>query len=446
MAQKTPVSLMNELAKTNKLSPEYKLVEESGPAHKRTFRVQLTLGDVGTWEGKASSIKQARHAAAKVGLEECGLCIHEKKPKVHAVNLTPTVQLNGLAMKLGKQTQYRDLQSEIPFQPPMNYHGRQMQGMHRPQVPYGIHLGNNYSNYQHNQNIYQRQGRMPRIFCVSLTVGDQVFVGEGPDKQKARHQAASKAIKVLQEELATLSEPSMEDGLDSSINIKSEPTDKSPVQNGDMIPQVHPTASLPTEGENNVKSEISLVYEIATKRKMPIKFEDVSNNGPAHMKNFVVLATVGDFVKEGEGSKKKDAKKDAAKKILEELAKLTELPRMDTNKKPGRFTHHGPHIFRPKPKGEIDPSLNPISILGQIIQKAKESSPVYTTVQDKSIIQGKDFVIQVTVGNKQASGTGRNKKEAKKNAAEAMLQQIGFRSTPGAEGTVKPCKVRGTPL
>ena len=77
MAQKTPVSLMNELAKANKLNPEYKVIEESGPAHKRSFTVQLTLGDVGTWEGKATSIRAAKHAAASAELEKCGLCLPE---------------------------------------------------------------------------------------------------------------------------------------------------------------------------------------------------------------------------------------------------------------------------------------------------------------------------------------------------------------------------------
>lgn len=138
MAQKTPVSLMNELAKANNLNPDYKVIDESGPAHKRTFTVQLTLGDVGTWEGKVTRIRGAKHAAAALELDRCGLCMPDvEKPKVQQVNVTPTVELNVLAMKLGKLTQYQDLQPKIPSYHPsvnMGYQGLHMQH----QIP-GVH-------------------------------------------------------------------------------------------------------------------------------------------------------------------------------------------------------------------------------------------------------------------------------------------------------------------
>ena len=442
MAQKTPVSLMNELAKTNNLTPEYKLIEESGPAHQRNFRVQLTLGEVGSWEGAGASIKQAKHAAAAVGLEKCGLCVREKKPRQQPLNLTPTVELNGLAMKLGRRTEYQDLPPQTsfpraPFPFHMGYPGGHMHpAIQRPtsfapvhQPPHGYH-----GSYPPRPHFYPRQGRWPRIFHASLTVGDQVFKGEGSDKQRARHNAAVKAIEVLQKEL-DLHEPPLE-----SAELPDQQNIPLVAQNGDVVQTTPPSAS-PIPDENSSKSEISLVYEIATRRKLAVEFEDVSDTGPAHMKNFVVRVAVGEFVKEGEGLKKKQAKNAAAKKILEELLALPELTNTDSNKKAYKFSRRGPRIVKQKPKADIDPTLNPISILGQIYQKAKEPSPVYTTVQDRGIIQGKEFVMQVTAGKHQARGSGRNKKEAKKNAAEALLQVIGFRPTPVKDNTGKPIKV-----
>ena len=442
MAQKTPVSLMNELAKANKLNPEYKVIEESGPAHKRTFTIQLTLGDVGTWEGKGTSIRSARHAAATVGLEKCGLCMPEvEKPKFQLVNVTPTVELNVLAMKLGKLTQYLDLQPKIPSyhgQPPVNmgYQNLQMQhqvpGVHqrgppRPRSPYGIpHLGQENHYHPYIQNGYHPRSvppRVPRICCVKLMVGDEEFYGEGRDKQAARKNAASKAVKILREQLVIA-------GDKGNLTKPNEP--KAVVQNGDES-GVSQHEGVPKGSSTEVKSEISQVYEIASKRKLQVGFEDVKSSGPPHMKRFVVSATVGEFVTMGEGCKKKDAKQEAAKKMLEELKKLPELPAQDTNyKNTSRFVRRGPRIAKDKKtNGEIDPSMNPVSILGQILQRRHEQPPVYELLHEKANLNQREFTMQVTVGQHKAKGAGPNKKEAKKKASEAMLQLIGFRSTEG---------------
>ena len=50
-AEKTPMCLINELARFNKTGHQYRLTDESGPAHKRTFTVCLRLG--GEKDGKA---------------------------------------------------------------------------------------------------------------------------------------------------------------------------------------------------------------------------------------------------------------------------------------------------------------------------------------------------------------------------------------------------------
>ena len=444
MAQKTPVSLMNELAKANKMNPEYKVIEESGPAHKRTFKVQLTLGDVGTWEGQSTSIKNARHVAASVGLENCGLCMPEKKPKIQPVNLTPTVELNGLAMKLCKPTQYYDLRPRLlHFQPPVGMGYPSLQMPHLSRVHHNgttsrttYHMPppgqNHYRPYPQN-SYYHRSGppHIPRIHCVKLVVGNQEFLGEGRDKQKARNNAALKAIRVMREELAALA-------------LSKEKMDESSQKSDEQIPVVHngkgTDSSLPESMEStpDVKSEISQVYEIATKRKLQVNFEDVKNTGPAHMKRFVVCSTVGDFKTVGEGSKKKDAKQDAARKMLGELKKLPELPQEESQfRRTGRGIRRGPRISCNKPKGEIDPTLNPISILGQILQRRHEPPPTYKLLQEKIVPQGREFVMQVSVGQHEATGAGANKKEAKKRCSEAMLQLVGFRSPEGqtAEGS-----------
>jgi hypothetical protein len=53
--QKTPMCLINELVKFNKIKHEYSLLDEVGPAHKKIFTVQLKLGNLDVKNHEASS-------------------------------------------------------------------------------------------------------------------------------------------------------------------------------------------------------------------------------------------------------------------------------------------------------------------------------------------------------------------------------------------------------
>jgi double-stranded RNA-binding protein Staufen len=70
--------------------------------------------------------------------------------------------------------------------------------------------------------------------------------------------------------------------------------------------------------------------------------------------------------------------------------------------------------------------INPISRLIQIQQAKKEKEPIYSLVAEKGLPRRREFIMQVTVGEKQATGVGPNKKLAKRAAAEAMLQMLGY--------------------
>lgn len=68
--------------------------------------------------------------------------------------------------------------------------------------------------------------------------------------------------------------------------------------------------------------------------------------------------------------------------------------------------------------------INPISQLIQIQQARKEKEPVYTVVDERGTARRREFVIEVSAGGLTASGTGPNKKMAKKIAAESELKLI----------------------
>uniref|UniRef100_UPI00398F177C double-stranded RNA-binding protein Staufen homolog 2 isoform X2 n=1 Tax=Pristiophorus japonicus TaxID=55135 RepID=UPI00398F177C len=373
--EKTPMCLVNELARFNRIQPQYKLLNERGPAHAKIFTVQLTLGDQ-TWEAEGSSIKKAQHAAAAKALSETALPKPSPRPPKTIMNnnpgsITPTVELNGLAMKRGEPAIYRPLEPKpIPnYRANYNFKGMYNQRYHYP---------------------------APKLFYVQLLVGNTEFIGEGRTRQAARHNAAMKALQALRDE---------------------------PIP--EKAPQSEEISNEGAEDTDINKSEISLVFEIALKRNLPVNFEVTRESGPPHMKSFVTRVAVGEFTAEGEGNSKKLSKKRAAITVLQELKKLPLLPVIEKPK-----TH-----YKKRPKSilktgpEYGQGMNPISRLAQIQQAKKEKEPEYLLLSEKGLPRRREFVMQVKVGIEMATGTGPNKKVAKRNAAEAMLLQLGYKAS-----------------
>ncbi|XP_034981842.1 double-stranded RNA-binding protein Staufen homolog 2 isoform X1 [Zootoca vivipara] len=388
--EKTPMCLVNELARFNRIQPLYKLLNERGPAHAKMFTVQLTLGEQ-TWDAEGSSIKKAHHSAARKALSETTLPKPAPRPPKNNVNnnpgsITPTVELNGLAMKRGEPAIYRPLdQKPVPnYRANYNFRGMYNQRYHCP---------------------------VPKIFYVQLTVGDHEFFGEGKTRQAARHNAAMKALQALQ----------------------NEPIPPKLPQNGE------PGNEMEDEKDAN-KSEISVVFEIALKHSMPVSFEVIKESGPPHMKSFVTQVSVGEFSAEGEGNSKKLSKKRAAIGVLQELRKLPPLPviekpKLHFKKRPRTMLKTGP---------EYGQGMNPISRLAQIQQAKREKEPEYLLISERGMPRRREFVMQVKVGNEITTGTGPNKKIAKRNAAEAILLQLGYKASSSLQEQMeKPGDIKG---
>jgi len=63
-----------------KITHQYTLIDEQGPAHKKTFYVQLKLGDKEEYSENGPSIKKAQHAAAAIALEKTSYAHPPPKP------------------------------------------------------------------------------------------------------------------------------------------------------------------------------------------------------------------------------------------------------------------------------------------------------------------------------------------------------------------------------
>jgi len=394
--EKTPMCLVNELARFNKVQHQYRLTDESGPAHKKTFTVCLKIGDKEEYIASGPSIKKAQHAASAIALEKTQF--KHPTPKVKNVknaNVTPTVELNALAMKRGEPTTYSFLEPRSA--PSANGNG-------------SYNNGGGTCNGVGRGGYGQRNPGYPPMFCVQLRVGNRDFYGEGATAQAAKHGAAGKALKILRD----MPVP--------DTNSKLDPT---------SLPFV------PGSEYDELKSPISLAHEIALKRNLVVQFEVTRETGPPHMRTFITKCIVGNFVTEGEGNGKKVSKKRAAELMLEQLKQLPPIasavvPRPRKVSNPGK--KKAKNLIKvdakegPIPGGVVtgDQSINPISRLIQIQQARKEKEPQYILLSESGMPRRREFVMQVTVGSQSANGSGPSKKLAKRAAAEALLQLLGY--------------------
>lgn len=464
--EKTPMCLVNELARYNKIQHQYRLTGESGPAHKKRFTVTLKLGDE-EYTAEGPSIKKAQHSAAH---EAIGATKYKHPPakinrtksggKTNIGNITPTVELNALAMKRGEPTVYETEQvvtavapkynvnshpppggPSAPPQsgghnffsapPPGSHYGNchRSNGMYNNPPPAGVRYGapppSSYNRrtpmgakpdyhsrgYYYNHHMPPMTQPVPEVYKVTLHVGERTFLGEGHTLQAARHDAAARALEVLK--------PLTPDTANS-------------------VSECHDTSFDSDDPNSELKSPISLVHEMALKRKLTVQFEVHGEKGPPHMKVFTTLCKVGSIVTEGEGNGKKLSKKRAAEKMLDELKKLPPTsPEKNTRTAILKQKRKIPLPKKKtrnliKEKVDEDPSdlVNPISRLMQIQQARKEKEPVYTLLEERGVARRREFIMEVAASGKTATGVGPTKKLAKKEAAENLLVMLGYgRST-----------------
>ena len=250
---------------------------------------------------------------------------------------------------------------------------------------------------------------------VTLEVGGLQFTGFGYTAQAARHNAASKALEVLRK--LPVDGQKTGDGAGSGGGATSDDG-----QGGEG------------SGKSDSKSPVSMIHEIALKRNMTVAFSVKNETGPSHMKVFFTVCTVGEISVEGQGNSKKASKKHAAEKMYQELLKL---PPIQTSAQEGSGGAAGAHkgSTRPKKKPqeavkkkpkqiikpEVEPAeeLNAISRLMQIQQAKKGKEPVYLLVDQRGTARRREFEMSVEVDGVTMTGTGPNKKMAKRIAAES---------------------------
>ncbi|KAL1464666.1 hypothetical protein WDU94_004293 [Cyamophila willieti] len=386
MKEKTPMCLVNELARYNQIPHQYRLTHEDGPAHKKVFTVTLKLGDE-EYQADGSSIKKAQHSAAQLALNSTAYKHPPEKstkPVTSRRNITPTVELNALAMKRGEVTEYTF--SEVPPYEqgtPDGYPYSQARFRGRGRGVRGFRAFKRGFHHTRGGGAYPRPG-LPYtegVYRVLLKVSDREYTGCGISPQSARHDAATQAM------------AHMKELMEQDNQHHGEGPDSCPV--------------CPPADQ---KSPVSLVHEMALKRKLTVTFEVVEEKGQPHMRMYYTRCTVGHLVTLGEGNGKKISKGKAAELMLQELS---QLPEVITENTKSRF------------KRRVATISNHVKV-GR--RKGARNTKTSVTVGDKSIV-----------------AISSNKKSAMNKAAHMMLIELGQTQAPQAKkkGKGKPAAVGG---
>lgn len=284
--EKSILQEVQELVQYNDLKYHYELLKEEGPPNSKVFTVALYLGDE-KYYGTGTSLKKAQREAANLAMKQTA---YDHPPiKESLTYLTPTVKLNNIAAKLAYSVQYFLIQGNKE---------KDITNIaidERNSVSYFQKLNDSITNST-SFKIPQTDESTRGPFNVRVKVGSHTFVGFGYTIQLARHDAAINAIEGLKN-IALNDNPCLVEGKENSCRA----------------------------ARDKLKSPISLVYEAAQKRNMEAIFEIVEEYGKPHKKVFVTELHIGNISTRGEGSSKKDSKRDAAEEMLKRIHELPNI-------------------------------------------------------------------------------------------------------------------------
>ena len=332
----------------------------------------------------------------------------------------------------------------------------------------------NRSNKIIKQNQFDNNNQK-QLYKVQLNFAEKDFNGEGSTLQIAKHDAASKALEYF----------SNPENFLKAKQLVAATTNKS--LKAYRPPQFYKNDNNGNENDTkenstvpqNSKSEIMLVYDYAFRLKKQVEFELIQESGPSHDKKYITRCSIGTKKENsdittsnnnessnsendqiyieatGEGNSKKNSKKNAAIQMVKILKEKFEpilalsspkkvKPKDPSNEIVNKSRKNKAKNIIVAKKTSPDygkGSINPISRLIQIQQASKQPEPLFeliTKENDKKIdtkSKKAEFIMQVKVknGDKESDyiiceGRGLNKKQAKQNAAEAMLVKLGYQA------------------
>ncbi|TKR79908.1 hypothetical protein L596_014059 [Steinernema carpocapsae] len=447
--EKTPMCRIAELSRYHKLRHEYILLDESGPAHKKRFTVNLVLQSDESYEGSGPSIKKAQQAAAEVALRHTQLSTPpERQRRIKKDSANPVQLLASVAQQLKIPVIFRDIRDPLPPQahlpsqncpfvvpPPFAapFISPQFQ---RPPPPPLMALPPGVPPF-YGPPIYYSQQRPNTPIDLQATVvlkfGANEVRATGANRNQARVNAALEALKILAPDLEKLNEAENveEEQQPAASNNSSSSSDSSFDEEKEN--------SEDTPRKSRQKSVISLIHERALQMRMDVEFEILKESGEPHKRQYLMRCMLRNqidvIVADGEGGSKRNAKQVACAKMLEKLNDLKSDPvyiasalLRNSRRQPGALRDQKRKtIVKDMKKNPLyGHHINPVSRLIQVMQISNEPDPKFRIVGENGQGRYKEFVVEATCKDIHCQGTGPNKKLAKRAAAEAMLAKIGY--------------------
>ena len=430
---KSDMCLINELVRGLNIRHEYRLVSESGPAHKKCFTVNLKLGDLESYEGSGPSIKKAQQAAASRALKETKLS-HNLQSRKKRSTATPTVELNVYAMKQGIQVSYvvnepRILIPDSSIGNPVGGGGvPKYSGDHRsfPCCPcpsncvqqqlsraQSTHSSSSSSCYspchqqQQSQPSYSGHGHSKTwnngqsqswpswnlrpgqrymstttdMYEAIVTVGSYQYYGSGRTPQGARHAAAQAALDSI---YSSSSGGSVYGG--SSSYCSGYDDGSSQASTSSMSSSV---STIDGQSTNNQRPVIVSLIKRASELNLSVNFQVVQNLGPSHLPTFVTQCTAGRFVVQSQGHSKKESKKRAATDMLALLNQIKIVPNRQIAPSHGQMlvaaAMTAPTVIGPMvPNGHVQVLNGGVLTNGQVIQTPPPMIPTHSLITSSS--------------------------------------------------------------
>ncbi|XP_055331068.1 LOW QUALITY PROTEIN: double-stranded RNA-binding protein Staufen homolog 2-like [Paramacrobiotus metropolitanus] len=359
----TPINKLSRIARFNKVTLLYSLVDEKGPAHDKLFiaKVALTFPD-GTLEffGEGKSIKKAQHAAALRATQCPRLrAVPEKKSasggSLKSVDAPPVARLNALAVKLRSWANYRDAQIPSPS--------------------------------------YWQTGEL--LWSTTVAVCGKSFVGWGMNRIVSRNLAAQAALEYFDRQKDNREPPSG-------------------------------TTDTPPQVADNEKSAVTRLYEEAARRQKDVEFTYTGCDGAGHNQTHAFKCIVGLVETIGKGTSKRVAKHEAAQKMLENLEISADGCTTNSGTVERKRKTNLVKSAKAKPEygKHINPVCRLYQVQQAHDQPNPIFEDMDETISPDN--KTKEFTVSVKIpGGITVLGSGSSKKLAKRFAAENMLKALG---------------------
>lgn len=174
------------------------------------------------------------------------------------------------------------------------------------------------------------------------------------------------------------------------------------------------------------KTPVSILQEMMVKQSITPDYELIHDGGGRHVNTFTYRVTCDGLSATGTGRCKKDAKHEAAKAMLAEIAAHRNYPQLPAATTPTVSPSRSPfHSVPPLPRTSANvPFFNAVGELQELCAENNLKEPEYTPIRDVGPPHARIFTIRCKVSNFEEDGIATTKKQAKHYAAKAMIDRI----------------------